>query len=66
MGSDLTAQTQGTDARQTVITPTPAVVELSLLLPADRLEPLLQLSRARHQSVAQVVRSLIEQALAQA
>ena len=40
------------------------VVELGLLLPVSRAEALVDLSRKRHQSVGQILRSLIEQALA--
>lgn len=40
------------------------VVELGLLLPASRAEALMNLSRKRHESVGQILRGLIEQALA--
>jgi hypothetical protein len=40
------------------------VVEIPLLLPASRIEALLDLSRRRHQSVAQILRSMIDRALA--
>ena len=39
------------------------VVEIGLLLPAHRAEALLALSRQRRQSVGQILRSLIEQAI---
>ena len=39
------------------------VVEIGLLLPAHRAEALLALSRQRHQSIGQVLRSLIDQAI---
>ena len=40
------------------------VVEIGLLLPANRAEALLDLSRRRHQSVGQILRGLIDQAVA--
>jgi hypothetical protein len=40
------------------------IVELALLLPARRAEALLALARKRRQSVAQILRHLIDQALA--
>jgi hypothetical protein len=40
------------------------VVEVALLLPADRLEALVALSRRRRQSVGQILRGLIDRALA--
>jgi len=39
------------------------VVEIGLLLPAHRADALLELSKRRHQSVAQILRSLIDRAL---
>lgn len=42
-----------------------AVVEISLLLPANRLEALVALSRLKRQSVAQLLRGLIDRALAE-
>jgi hypothetical protein len=42
----------------------PAVVEVSLLLPANRAEALVALSRRRRQSVGQILRQLIDAALA--
>lgn len=39
------------------------VVEIGLLLPASRVEALVELSRQRHQSVAQLLRTLIDDAL---
>ncbi len=39
------------------------VVEIGLLLPAHRAEALIALSRQRHQSVGQILRSLIDQAI---
>lgn len=39
------------------------VVEIGLLLPASRAEALLALSRQRHQSVGQILRGLIDQAI---
>lgn len=39
------------------------VVEIGLFLPAHRAEALIALSRQRHQSVGQILRSLIDQAI---
>jgi hypothetical protein len=39
------------------------VVEIGLLLPVNRAAALVELSRRRHQSVAQILRSLIDGAL---
>ncbi|AGA25789.1 hypothetical protein [Singulisphaera acidiphila] len=39
------------------------VVEIGLLLPADRADALVELSKRRHQSVAQILRGLIDRAL---
>ncbi len=39
------------------------VVELPLLLPKERAEELLRLSKRRNQSVAQILRYLVDQAL---
>ncbi len=39
------------------------VVEIGLLLPANRAEALLALSRQRHQTVGQILRGLIDQAI---
>ena len=40
------------------------VVEIGLFLPAHRAEALIALSRRRRQSVAQILRGLIDQAIA--
>lgn len=39
------------------------IVEIGLLLPAKRADALVELARRRHQSVAQVIRGLIDRAL---
>lgn len=39
------------------------VVEIGLFLPAHRAEALIALSRQRHQSVGQILRNLIDQAI---
>jgi hypothetical protein len=39
------------------------VVEIGLLLPANRADALVELSKRRHQSVAQILRGLIDRAL---
>jgi hypothetical protein len=41
------------------------VVEIGLLLPADWALALVNLSRKRHQTVAEILRSMIERALSQ-
>jgi hypothetical protein len=55
----------GTDATKSRTTPqiSDDVVEIGLLLPAHRAEALLALSRQRHQSVGQLLRGLIDQAI---
>jgi hypothetical protein len=40
------------------------VVEIGLLLPASRADALIELSKRRKQSVAQILRALIDRALA--
>jgi hypothetical protein len=40
------------------------IVEIALLVPANRVEALMDLSRRRRQSVAQILRGLIDRALA--
>lgn len=42
----------------------PAVVEIALLLPANRAEALIALSRRRHESIAQILRQWIDRGLA--
>ncbi|MEO6810850.1 MAG: hypothetical protein ABI353_17175 [Isosphaeraceae bacterium] len=41
------------------------VVEISLVLPTERMDALLDLSRRRQQSVGQLLRSLIDDALSE-
>jgi hypothetical protein len=41
-----------------------AVIEIPLLLPADRAEALVALSRSRRESVGQILRQMIDHALA--
>lgn len=55
----------GNDASKGCTTPRVSddVVEIGLLLPANRAEALLALSRRRHQSVGHILRGLIDQAL---
>ncbi|MDR3637476.1 MAG: hypothetical protein P4L84_26970 [Isosphaeraceae bacterium] len=55
---------QGLSAPKTGTSPYGDVVEIGLLLPAARVEALVKLSRERHQTVAQLLRSLIDNALA--
>jgi hypothetical protein len=45
------------------IPPHGEVVEIGLLLPASRADALVELSRRRQQSVAQILRNLIDRAL---
>jgi hypothetical protein len=42
------------------------IVEIALLLPKNRAEALVSLSRQRHQSVGQILRTLIDRALVEA
>jgi hypothetical protein len=55
---------QGSSASKIGTVPFGEVVEIGLLLPAGRAEALVQLSRQRRQTVAQLIRSLIDDALA--
>jgi hypothetical protein len=40
-------------------------VEIALLVPTNRVEALVDLSRRRHQTIAQILRSLIDRELAE-
>jgi hypothetical protein len=53
----------GTPAPQPSSDRTPDVVEIALLLPASRVHALIEMSRKKDQSVGQILRNLIEQAL---
>lgn len=55
---------QGSTAQKSRTTPFGDVVEIGLLLPADRVEQLVRLSGRRRLTVAQLLRSLIDDALA--
>jgi len=61
--SGMTAPITGTIAKP-YSTARAEVVEIGLLLPASRADALLELSKRRRQSVAQILRDLIERALA--
>lgn len=52
-----------TETTPGLVEPAADIVELSLLLPKTRAEALIDLSRRRHESVGQILRSLIERAL---
>lgn len=54
---------QGLSAPKAGTPPFGDIVEIGLLLPASRVEALVELSRQRHQTVAQLLRSLIDHAL---
>jgi uncharacterized protein with PIN domain len=54
----------GPEAPPVLTEPPAAVVELSLLLPTNRAEALIALSRRRGQSVGQILRQWIERGLA--
>lgn len=54
---------QGLSASKTGTLPAGEVVEIGLLLPANRADALVELSKRRHQSVAQILRGLIDRAL---
>ncbi len=64
MGSDIRAAQMGGDAAILGKTPSDEVIEVSLLLTASRMEALVALSRQRQQSVGQILRGLIDRALA--
>ncbi|SIO65504.1 hypothetical protein SAMN05444166_7713 [Singulisphaera sp. GP187] len=53
----------GLNASKTSTLPQGGVVEIGLLLPANQADALVELSKRRHQSVAQILRGLIDRAL---
>ena len=53
----------GSSALKNGMLPPGEVVEIGLLLPANRADALVELSRRRHQSVNQFLRGLIDHAL---
>ena len=53
----------GSPAPKNGMLPPGDVVEIGLLLPANRADALVELSRRRHQSVSQFLRGLIDHAL---
>jgi hypothetical protein len=57
------APIQGSVAPKTGMAPHGDVVEIGLLLPANRADALVELSRRRQQSVGQILRGLIDRAL---
>jgi hypothetical protein len=57
------ASNRGTCAGRIGTNAPDAVVEIPLLLPANRVEALVDLSRRRQQSVGQILRGLIDRAL---
>lgn len=61
---DATAKHLGGDAIGAGKRSAEAVVEIPLLLPAARVEALLDLARERHESVGQLLRGWIDRALA--
>lgn len=68
MDRDAMAPMFSGDASQPRTTPriSDEVVEIGLFLPARRAEALIDLSRRRRQSVGQILRGLIDQAIASA
>ena len=54
------ASFQGLSATKNGMTTYGDVVEIGLLLPVNRAAALVELSKRRHQSVAQILRSLID------
>jgi hypothetical protein len=58
------AVTQGTDAARLGTNTKMDIVEFALLLPANRAEALIALSRKRQESVGQILRDWIDRALA--
>jgi hypothetical protein len=57
------ASFQSLPATKTGMTTHGEVVEIGLLLPVNRADALIELSKRRQQSVAQILRSLIDRAL---
>jgi len=57
------ASFQGLPATKTGMASHGEVVEIGLLLPANRADALIELSKRRQQSVAQILRGLIDRAL---
>ena len=53
----------GLDATKRGTLPHGEIVEIGLLLPANRADALVELSKRRQQSVAQILRGLIDRAL---
>lgn len=64
MGTDLLAAKTGGDASALGTGAADVVVEVALLLPANRMAALVALSRRKRQSVGQLLRGLIDEALA--
>ncbi len=64
MNLSLAAETRNTRAEKTSMPGSDDVVELGLLLSAKRAEELIALARRRGSSVAQLLRGLIDNALA--
>jgi hypothetical protein len=62
----LMASFRGVSATKPGIPPSADVVEIGLLLPAQRANDLVELSKRRQQSVAQILRGLIDRALSDA
>jgi hypothetical protein len=63
---ELPARSPGTTAAKSGTAPPAELIEVALLLPAERLADLLVLSRRADQSVAQFLRNLIDRAVAAA
>jgi hypothetical protein len=57
------ATSDGTSARSIGIARSPEVVEIGLLLPASWADALVDMSRRRGQTVAQLLRGMIDRAL---
>jgi len=57
---------QSLSATNSGMSPHGVVVEIGLLLPANRVKALVELSKQRQESVAQILRGLIDRALTDA
>lgn len=65
MDSTTPSASLGTDALLPGMSRRGPFVEITLLLPADRAAALLDLSRRRRRTVAQILRTLVDRALAE-
>lgn len=66
MAPSISAVNEGERAEETGVKVAPRVIEVGLLLRSESAEALVDLARSRRQSVAQVIRGMIERELANA